>query len=173
MPSVAACRWEIQPLSGACDLVAASGGVSCVAPAGDQASASIRILPLVAAGGAATWTLLAGREIPIRINGQPLLLGIRVLRDRDELSVAGSRWFLSTEELASVVPFPGLDQPAFCPRCRQKLEMGDLAVQCPHCRAWHHQSEKFPCWSYAPACALCQLQSSALDAGYSWTPEQL
>jgi hypothetical protein len=72
-----------------------------------------------------------------------------------------------------VTPYPGAEQPAFCPRCKQRLERADLAVKCPRCRAWHHQSEKFPCWTYDSTCALCQHQLTALDAGYSWTPEEL
>jgi hypothetical protein len=89
------------------------------------------------------------------------------------MSFAGHRCFFSTEELAQIVSFPGLAQTAFCPRCKQKVEPGDPAVVCPHCHAWHHQSEKYPCWTYGATCALCQVQSTALDAGYAWTPEKL
>jgi hypothetical protein len=131
------------------------------------------VLPAEGAGPSPTWALLAGPSATLRVNGQPLVLGIRVLRDRDEISFDGHRGFFSTEELAQIVPFPGLPQPAFCPRCKQKMETGDLAVVCPHCRAWHHQSEKYPCWTYGGTCALCQVQSTALDAGYTWTPEKL
>jgi hypothetical protein len=130
-------------------------------------------MPPDGAGVSPSWTLLGGRETTLRINGQPLVLGIRALRDRDEISIAGQRCFFSMEEFARVVLFPGLAQPACCPRCKQKVEVGDLAVACPHCRAWHHQSEKFPCWTYDSTCALCQLQNTALDAGYAWTPERL
>jgi hypothetical protein len=122
---------------------------------------------------APAWTMVGGREASLRVNGQPLVLGVRVLRDRDEISIAGQRCFFSTEELALVVPFPGMAQFICCPRCKQKLEPGTSAVACPHCRAWHHQSEEFPCWTYDATCALCQLHSTALDAGYSWTPELL
>jgi hypothetical protein len=133
----------------------------------------VLILPPDGAGVSPSWTLLAGRGVALRVNGQPLILGIRALRDRDEISIAGQRCFFSTEELARVVTCPGLAQPAWCPRCKQQVEPRSPAVACPHCRAWHHESEKFPCWSYEPTCALCQLQPTALDAGYSWTPEML
>ena len=167
-------EWEPQSLAGeSCLAVAAGRDVRLTPPAGQPAPAEIRILPPDAAGVSPSWTLLAGREASLQVNGQPLQLGLRVLRDRDEISSAGRRCFFSTEELARIVPFPGLSQPAYCPRCKQKVEPGEPAIACPHCRAWHHQSEKFPCWTYGANCALCQLQSTALDAGYAWTPERL
>jgi hypothetical protein len=126
-----------------------------------------------ATAGADAWVLLAGRATDVRVNGADLVLGIRALRDKDEVSVDGHRLFFSTEQLACVTPFPGSEQPAFCPRCKQRLERADLAVKCPRCHAWHHQCQKFSCWTYESTCALCQHQLTALDAGYSWTPEEL
>jgi hypothetical protein len=167
-------KWAIQPLAGELSLsVSAGAEVLFALPKGQPNQAEIRLLPPEAAGVSPAWTLLAGREAPLRVNGQPLVLGIRVLRDRDEISFAGHRCFFSTEELARVVSFPGLAQAAYCPRCKQKMEVGEPAVACPHCHAWHHQTGKFPCWSYDATCALCQLHSTALDAGYAWTPETL
>jgi hypothetical protein len=167
-------EWGVHSLAGeSCLAVCAEHNVRLTAPADQPGLAEIRILPPDPTGGSPSWTLLGGREASLRVNGQPLVLGIRALRDRDEISLAGHRCFFSTEELARVVPFPGLAQPAYCPRCKQKVEPGDPAVACPHCRAWHHQSEKFPCWTYGPTCALCQLHSTALDAGYAWTPAML
>jgi Zn finger protein HypA/HybF involved in hydrogenase expression len=166
--------WAVQPLAGeSCLAVAAGHGLRLTPPSGMLGLADVRVQPPDPAGGAPLWTLLGGQEAALRVNGQPLALGIRALRDRDEISVAGQRCFFSTEELALVVPFPGMAQTVFCPRCKQKMEVGDPAVSCPHCRAWHHQSEKFPCWTYEPTCALCHVQSTALDAGYAWTPEML
>ena len=166
--------WGIHQLAGGCRLAWSGGaGARLRPPAGGAGPGDIRILPTAAPGGSGSWTLLAARDAAIRVNGMPLALGIRVLRDRDEVSFRGRRWYFSTEELARVGPFPGLAQPACCPRCKQRLEIGDAAVSCPHCHAWHHESEKFPCWTYDATCALCQRQSTALDAGYSWTPEAL
>jgi len=166
--------WGIQTLAGeSCLAVDAGHGLRLMPAEGKLDLADARVLPPDAAGGAPSWTLLGGRQAGLRVNGQPLTLGIRSLRDRDEISLAGQRCFFSNEELARVVPFPGIAQTVFCPRCKQKMEAGDPAVSCPHCRAWHHQSEKFPCWTYEPTCALCRLQSSALDAGYAWTPDML
>ena len=134
---------------------------------------AVLLLPSGRAGTSPRWTLLAGSATGVHINGVPLALGIRVLADKDEIRAAGHRLFFSTEELARVVPFPGLAQPAFCPRCKQQIQPGDLAVCCPSCRAWSHQSEKFPCWTYDQSCALCQRQSTALDAGFSFNPATL
>ena len=131
------------------------------------------LLPAPGSGKGPAWALLAARRSPARVNGWPLALGIRVLRDRDEIRVGAECCFFSSEELARCEPFPGLAQGAHCPRCKQSLEPGERAVACPRCGAWHHQSEKFPCWTYDATCALCQAQSTALDAGYSWTPELL
>jgi hypothetical protein len=167
-------EWAIQSLAGECCLTATAGlGVRFTSPVGSLDAAEIRLMPPDAAGVSQSWTLVGGREASLRVNGQPLALGVRALRDRDEVSVAGQRCFFSTEELAHVVPFPKLPQTIFCPRCKQKMEVGEPAVSCPHCRAWHHQSEKFPCWTYSTTCALCQLQATALDASYAWTPEML
>src|SRR5438094_4726304 len=52
----------------------------------------------------------------VRVNGDPLDTGIRVLRDRDELRAATSRTFFSTQTLPAIDPFPGSAQPTFCPR---------------------------------------------------------
>lgn len=140
---------------------------------GQLVPGSVLILPAGRPTTNPRWTLLAGRGAGVRVNGLPLALGIRALVDKDEILAGGQRLFFSTEELARVVPFPGLAQPAFCPRCKQKIEPSDLAVCCPSCRAWSHQSEKFPCWTYDTTCALCQRQSTALDAGYNFDPATL
>ena len=108
----------------------------------------------------------------VHVNGVPLDAGIQVLRDRDELRVDGHRTFFSTETLATVASFPGGDRAVFCPRCKLQIAPESAAARCPRCGVWHHQSEELPCWTYAERCALCD-QSSRLDAGFGWTPEDL
>lgn len=167
-------NWAMRSLTGENCLAVSFGEEVCFTPPVNQPGlADIRLLTYVAAGAPRSWALLAGRDAPLWVNGQPLSLGFGVLRDRDEITVAGRRCFFSTEELACVVGFPGLAQAASCPRCRQRLEPGQPAVACPRCHAWHHQSDQFPCWTYDVTCALCQIQSTAMDVGYSWTPEQI
>jgi len=119
------------------------------------------------------WHLMAPRASRVSINGLPLLGGMRVLADRDEVHVAGcTSFFFSTEELARVVAMAVTDTVITCPRCRQRIEPGVPAVTCPACGLWHHQSEDLPCWNYAATCALCP-QLTAVDVGYQWTPMEL
>jgi len=144
-----------------------------VAPQSRESTAWEEEVLLIPTGHRAgeTWVLLAGPKAGASINGVRLSLGIRSLRDRDEIRIGGERLFyFSTERLAVMEPFPGSAPNAFCPRCRQAIASGDLAVKCPACGVWHHKSEDLPCWTYSETCALCP-QATAMDAGYRWTPE--
>jgi hypothetical protein len=109
----------------------------------------------------------------VRVNGEPLATGIRVLRDRDELCIETARHFFSTEELAAVTTAPEFASPTKCPRCTIPIPSGSPVVRCPQCKLFHHQNppEK-PCWTYAPRCANCD-QPTALDAGYRFRPESV
>jgi hypothetical protein len=104
------------------------------------------------------------------VNGIALDAGMRVLRDRDELVAGGERVFFSTETAAEVVPMPVMERAASCPRCRLPIDPGTPAVRCPRCRVWYHQSDEYPCFTYAP-CALCG-EPSTLGAGLQWVPEE-
>lgn len=130
-----------------------------------------RLVSTQAAGGKEAWLLLAAPGQAL-VNGQPVWLGLRVLRDRDEIQfTGGGSLFFSTESLARVMDFPGAPKQVFCPRCRDRIEPGP-AVKCPACGVWHHQLGDRPCWTYAETCALCP-QPTALNAGFQWTPERL
>ena len=119
-----------------------------------------------------TWVCLEGNEQDVRINGEQLPLGLRVLRHKDEILIAAQRLFFSTERLARVESFTGAAPADRCPRCTQPIPAGGAAVQCPACGGWHHQSADLPCWTYTAHCALCD-QPTALNADYGWTPEDL
>ena len=155
-------QWQPVPMAGSLIALSTSGELRKVLP---SAIAPIR---LRAAGS--EWVLLADPGARARINGEPLALGIRVLRDRDEIVLGGARSYFSTECLACVEPFPGAEVAVVCARCRQKIEPRSAAVRCPGCATWCHQTEDLPCWEYAPTCPLCSA-STALDAGYRWEPE--
>jgi hypothetical protein len=131
---------------------------------------SLAVAPALLLDAAEGWVVVGPPAVSV--NGSRLDLGIRVLRDRDELRAGGGRVFFSTETLAVVVPFPGAGKPTFCPRCKLEIALGSPVVRCPGCGVYHHQSEEFPCWVYAPRCALCD-HPTALDAGYRWVPEDL
>ena len=118
------------------------------------------------------WLVLTSGGSDLRINGWPARSGICALEDRDELRIDQRTLYFSTERLAATGPFAAGANPLFCPRCKQTLEDDTAAVRCPGCGVWHHQSEQLPCWSYAPTCALCE-QSTDLEAGFRWTPEEL
>ncbi len=123
------------------------------------------------AGGAPVWVLLAMANSEVRVNGFAPVAGMRVLQDRDEIRTGvGGTLFFSMEALASVEEFVGGEQAIYCGRCRQRLEQGHLAVRCPRCGIWYHQAD-LPCWTYSPTCAFCP-QSTPLDTGYSWVPEE-
>jgi len=119
------------------------------------------------------WVILAAPEGNISINGFPLLLGMKVLRDRDEIrwSPNGFAYF-STEELAAVVNLPQGGRKIMCPRCKQEIIPETAAVRCPRCGVWHHQSDQLPCYTYSECCATCSRQTS-LAAGYDWVPEAM
>lgn len=119
----------------------------------------------------ARWALLAlpGRAT---VNGIPVM-GLRVLRDRDEIRLVGLETaYFSTERLTSIQPCAVSNASIICPRCRQPIASGTPAVCCPACGVWHHQETALACWTYAERCALCP-QPTGLDAGYQWTPEAL
>jgi len=132
------------------------------------------LLPLQARGNEESWVLMTPTPNGIRVNGERLVLGVRTLADKDEIYVPEvGHLFFSTEKLARVEPFSQAEgRRLFCPRCKQEIQHAYLAVRCPQCTVWHHQSDDLPCWSYSDYCALCD-QPSALDIGYRWTPEEL
>jgi len=140
--------------------------------AGGEAWAGVLLVRSHATDGAG-WVLLARPGSRVFVNGFPLATGMRVLSDRDEIRVpeVGSVYF-STERLARIDEFCSSDQALFCPRCKQEIQKGTLAVKCPGCGVWHHESDELNCWSYSEVCALCA-QSTDLNSGFRWTPEHL
>ena len=173
--------WRPVPLD---SLFIALDSVAGAEPADDDATL-VRTGPALCRGGPSgnQWSLLTPAGGLVRVNGQSVSLGMRVLQDRDEI-VFGSadgeavHAFFSTELLAEVAPFPG-ESPMICPRCKQGIKPLMPAVRCPACGAWHHQIRQGDpehatreCWTYSERCAICP-QPTELGAGYRWTPEVL
>lgn len=131
---------------------------------------------LVESEGAQAWVVLSAPELPVRLNGTELLLGLSILRDRDEimLEAAGGskRFYFSAERQAAAEPAPP-DLPCVCARCKTSITEGSLAVRCPACGAWHHQRDDRPCWTYAERCGGCQQQKTALTGQLQWSPADL
>ena len=135
--------------------------------------ASSTVLINAGADGRDVWALIAGLTSDVRVNGQPVSIGIRVVKDRDEIRVrpVGALYF-STERLARVEAFARFGQALYCPRCKQLLAENTAAVRCPQCNVWHHQTEELPCWTYSETCALCS-QPTDLNSTFQWSPEDL
>ena len=163
--------WSMVPL--ARDVVAFDG--KGWGPPLEEPSASAPPIAIVRVqgDGAPQWVLVASSGVRrrVRVNGAPLLLGIRVLEERDELVLGAAASFFSTETLPVVASFTGAE-PVTCSRCKTAIAPGERSVQCPGCRTQYHQHDARPCWLYAPACALCG-RATALDQPYAWTPAEL
>ena len=120
-----------------------------------------------------TWVLQSPARELIQVNGFPLVGGIRVLQDKEEiLTRASGRIYFSTQRAPRVEPFPGRQEATSCPRCKATIAEGEPSVVCPTCCTWHHEATDRPCRTYSEKCALCN-QFTRLDAGFSCTPENL
>lgn len=170
-------RWCVAPLGLEMVALSAQGSVGqAVCPPGRSGSRRILLRRLIT-GETEEWALFSHPSAGVRVNGVQALLGMTALRDRDALFLpglqdAGRRLFFSTEKLAQVKPLPEISGVC-CPRCKQTIDAGTLAVQCPLCGVWHHQRPVKECWCYAERCGACQKQLTRLDAGYLWTPQEL
>ncbi len=131
-------------------------------------------------GAGESWQLVAGRDAAVRVNGEPLLVGIRTLRDRDAIAVNGGDCvFFSTERLARVESFEAGAGTSSCARCKQVIDSGHPVVRCPACGVAHHQHEKaeLPCWTgYEdrpfPTCANCD-HPATVTAEFTWNPDDI
>jgi hypothetical protein len=124
------------------------------------------------AEGVERWIVIDAPGSRLRVNGIPLVTGVRALHHRDELRMAGvpGRAWFSLECQSDVAPFDG-PQGTFCPRCKIEIDSASLSVRCPQCRVYYHQSTDSPCWTYAETCAHDN-QPTDLDANFRWTPEE-
>lgn len=154
------------------------GSASAEAPAG-LAALLERLRPhrgafLLTPSATRNPVLLAGSESGAFVNGNALPLGIRVLRDKDEIFLTRhrTRLYYTAGSPATIALFEATDTPTLCPRCTREITAGGPSVQCPTCGLWYHQTEERPCWTYTDTCRDCA-QRTDLDGGYSWTPEGL
>ena len=171
--------WAVSPLDRNVYGLSCSGLSAAEAPAESNGNGAPAVLLMRHVNGSREqWFLLAHNRADVRVNGLPLVIGACLLLDRDGITMrddAGHafRCFYSAERLAQAVPYPGPDAVR-CPRCKQPIAPGQMAVQCPgpDCGGWHHLTAELPCWIYSTTCALCD-QATQLDAGFHWTPEDL
>jgi hypothetical protein len=114
-----------------------------------------------------------------RVNGLPVLGGLRLLQHKDEVLVLGGRLYFSVETTPAITTYrvPEGGRAAVCPICRGPIKDGMQAVQCPGCARWFHQAEAAdgrpakPCWIYAPTCRFCG-HPTAFDAEAAWRPDR-
>ena len=166
--------WVRRPLLGSHSLLGEQKGPAVQSVSALPFNAGPAVIGRYAREGVSpVWVLLAATGAPVWLNGEVVSAGIRVLRDRDEILIAGrARFYFSTEEVAKVEPFPPSAGVAHCARCHQTIQPGTPAVRCPTCGNWCEQSEEKPCWTYGPTCPRCD-QATAFETGLRWTPEEL
>ena len=109
---------------------------------------------------------------PVLLNGYPPL-GVTLLRERDEICVAGERLYLGAPSGVEEMPFPDDQAETRCSRCKSPLRPGDAAVRCA-CRAWSHEGqladpdeEPRYCFTSDPVTACCARERPEV----AWTPE--
>jgi hypothetical protein len=176
-----ASNWMAVPLGG--DTVVLTGDSVRPSPLragsedGSCAGSSRAVVVRSGEVGSEVWVLAAAADAAVHVNGQPLHLGLRVLRDKDEVRVGnGASLFFSAERSACIGALVGAGSTV-CPRCKQGIDEQSPIVRCPRCGVVHHQSEELPCWTgyegeRFPTCAVCD-QPSMLGADLQWTPEDL
>lgn len=155
------------------DLDSLSGAQAGEAKPGTSGAEVAWLIPATVRGSP-VWAVASSHDAHVRVNGRAPLAGLSVLCDRDEIRVrSGVQYFFSTETLAVVEEFPAQERTVYCGRCRQPIKAGSPAVRCPNCGIWYHQSTTpaLPCWTYSEKCSICP-HPTALDAGFSWVPEE-
>ena len=115
--------------------------------------------------------LLVRDGVRVRVNGEPVYGGVRVLDHRDEILVGADRLLFSAQSAPLVTAFALAPEgrPPVCPICRGPVRDGMQAVACPGCGRWFHQLDAKPCWTYAPTCRFCQ-HPTPLDEAAAWRP---
>jgi hypothetical protein len=159
--------------------IAGAGWQACPIADGSNdspAGGGIRFLTLGAADKGVG--LLVGPGVRVRVNGQPVVGGFRVLDHRDEILVDRTRYYFSAESTPVRVTFQaqaGARLPT-CPVCRGPIKEGDEVVRCPGCTRWYHQLDATenrrakPCWTYAATCRFCG-HPTPLTGEFAWRPE--
>ena len=127
-----------------------------------------------AAGQKERWVLLAGRSVPLSLNGLSQDC-IRVLRDRDKLRLRDADMRFSSEVPLRVVPMPDLGRAIQCARCGQPVEAGTDSVRCACGAYFHQQADTLPCYAFptetgTAACPLCGRPTTLEDGGLRWVP---
>ncbi len=156
-------QWQAHPLTTVHALVQhEDGSVACVA---ESAAWQALLYPWQDETSAASYLLCVQPRAGVRLNGrQPLSLSL--LQDHDEITLAQTAVYFTTETLSVAALFPESPETLFCPRCKGPLATGELVVQCPRCRLWYHEHQARPCWTYHTSC-VC---SYPTHGDFVWRP---
>jgi hypothetical protein len=174
-------RWEATDVAGGVKGLSEIGTEGVGAVEETQGSEATRVGEAAQAGPAIVhvegeperWVLAVPPGCEVRINGVPVLGGVRMLRHRDLIFAGGKTFWFSTERLARVERFAGAEGAIYCGRCKRELEVDQDVVRCPGCVTLFHESGTRPCWSYREAgCAYCGYPAT-LDGQFQWTPAEV
>src|SRR5262249_20608545 len=94
--------------------------------------------------------LLVRPGVWARVNGAPVLGGMRLLGHKDEVLVGAARAYFSAEATPGVLAFRAAvgGRVPICPTCRGPVRDGSAVVECPGCGRWYHQDGPKTCWTY-------------------------
>jgi len=144
-------------------------GLSAGASGQDPAA---QIVPF---GDPPEFALVAPARARVRINGEPLRAGIRVLGDRDEIRLGDTLVYFAAYSPPRVTSFSEAEHGSLhCPICTRALS--GPVVRCPRCGRFFcetDETEEFPCWTGGPTCPSGDGQPTALGAEFDWVPEVL
>jgi hypothetical protein len=142
------------------------------------AEGGLRIVPF-REGTRPSHVLLVRDHLAARVNGWPVVGGIRVLDHKDEITVGGQRMYFSAQSQPTVEVYQhdGSQRGPRCPICRTEVQNGQAIVRCPSCLRIYHQIDATgdtpakPCWTYSPECRFCSHPTS-LSGDAAWRPEE-
>src|SRR5262249_25788532 len=117
--------------------------------------------------------LLARPGVWVRVNGDPVLGGMRLLEHKDEVLADAVRLVFSQQGVPTVVAFSlrGGGRLPRGPVCRGLVREPAVSVQCPGCPRWFPREGAKPGWPYAPACRFCT-HPAAFDDAAAWRPDR-
>jgi hypothetical protein len=166
--SAGSARWQAHELTGDLYALSARAGLRDYPGEGERDDAAALLVRSAEDGKAfAVLTRCAAS-----LNGAPLLTGMALLRDRDELSFpGGARFYYVERSTAAVERYAGGACAARCVRCSRPFAVGDDVVRCPSCGSMMHCVVDLDCYRYG-VCPTCEAPP-ALDDQDAWSPEAL
>jgi len=161
-------RWRCLPVEDRLDFDAEGAPLAADDPATVCAASLLRSVE----NQTARAVLIVAPDACVTVNGyRPL--GVVVLRDRDVLAVGSHTLHFGDRTPTEPEPFPGGDRELSCARCKQLLNVGDLAIRCAACGSWHHvrpeKEQDDCCWRHDLRCGHCRRNRDELI----WSPEDL